>query len=255
MKDEKNESQWVCGSVDSICSLRAPVGKSWNQWRILDEWILRPDLICSLGGDCIAAAQIKVRGLRPFSLPFDWCSSNGAPAIENLAHQFEQGFTGFARRENMEPLPGIRFGYRDKFTGFGFIHHFKSEISQPGEFERFDAVLQRRLRRLRTAIESSSSVLFLVSRIFEIEEKCLWKMDEVCSRLWPQKKFQYALLTYNSRSAEVRHTEKFAVIRLLRDRTSYDMHEKVFEWSFLDGIQYSESAKRMHVALRDGGER
>ena len=30
------------------------------------------DLVCSLGGNCAAAFQLGFRGLRVFSLPFDW---------------------------------------------------------------------------------------------------------------------------------------------------------------------------------------
>ena len=152
----------------------------------------------------------------------------------------------------MEPIPNVRFGYKDKLTGFSFIHHFKAEITKPGEFERFDEVLQRRLTRLRKAIEMSKSVLFLVSRTWKIDEKCLRTMDSVCSRLWPEKKFQYVLVTYNSRPAEAHHDAKFGVIRLPRDRTWYDLHEKVFEWSFLDGIRYDEVATQMHTTLREG---
>ena len=192
--------------------------------------------------------------MRPFSLPFDWCSSDGAPAIEKLAHQFEVGFSGFAKKENMEPIPNVRFGYKDKLMGFSFIHHFKAEIAQPGEFERFDTVLQRRLARLRKAIEMSNSVLFLVSRTWKVDEKCLRTMDAVCSKLWPGKKFQYVFLTYNSQPAEVRHDAKFGVIRLPRDRTGYDLREKVFEWSFLDAIRYGEDAKRMHDMLAHEGK-
>ena len=238
-------------------SFRAPVvlrtpppGRSWDQWRVFDDWMLAPDLIVSLGGDCIAASQVRARGLRPFSLPFDWCcASGGACAIEKLAEQFESGFSGFARRENLEPIPGHRFGYKDKLTGFSFIHHFAAEITLPGEFERFDAVLQRRLTRLRKAIEQSNSVLFLISFVWKVDETCLRTMDSACSGLWPDKKFQYVMLTYNSLPAEARHDAKFGVIRLPRDRTAYDLQEKAFEWSFLDGIHYSDAAKRMHKSL------
>lgn len=245
------ESDWTL----CVVSRKSPSGRAWDGWRLFGDWGLSPDLIVSLGGDCIAASQIKVRGLRPFSLPFDWCSSDGASAIEKLAEQFATGFSGFAREENLEVIPGVRFGYKDTMTGYSFIHYFKAELSQPGEFKRFDTVLQRRLARLRKAIELSDSVLFLVSRTWKIDEKCLVAMDEDCERIWPGKTFRYVLLTYNSQPAEACHSEKFGVIRLPRDRTWYDLHEKVFEWSFLDGIRYSDSAKRWHGMLTDREER
>lgn len=247
-----NDLQSQDAVLDAITLCKAPQGQSWDRWRIFGDWNLAPDLIVSLGGDCLAASQIKVRGLRPFSLPFDWCSSDGAPAIEKLAHQFEVGFSDFARKANMEPIPNVRFGYKDRLTGFSFIHHFRAEIMKAGEYERFDDVLQRRLARLRKAIEMSKSVLFLVSRTWKIDEKCLRTMDSVCSRLWPGKRFQYILVTYNSRPAEMRHDAKFGVIRLSRDRTGYDLREKVFEWSFLDGIRYDDAATQMHTTLREG---
>ena len=58
-----------------------PNSAIWDRWRLMDADPLKVDMICSLGGDCIAASQQKLRGLRPYSLPFDWCFSDGAEAI------------------------------------------------------------------------------------------------------------------------------------------------------------------------------
>ena len=231
---------------------KAPAGKSWDRWRIFSDWNLQPDLICSLGGDCIAASQQKVRGLRPFSLPFDWCMSDGAAAIEKLAEQFAVGFSGFARRENLEPIPGSHFGYKDTKTGFSFIHHFKDKIEQEGEFERFDEILQRRISRLHRAIESSGTVLFLLSRTWKVDERCLRAVSNSCIKKWPGKKFQFVLVTYNSQPATIYHNDMYGVIRIPRDRTGYDLREKVFEWSFLDEIRYSAEAQKMHAVISEG---
>ena len=32
------------------------------------------------------------------------------------------------------------------------------------------------------------------------------------------------------------------VVRIPRDRTAYDMKERVFEWSFLDNVRFSENS-------------
>ena len=61
-----------------------PLDKGWDKWSVAEGHKLSVDLICSLGGDCLAASQQKIRGLRPFSLPFDWFLAEGGAVLTTL---------------------------------------------------------------------------------------------------------------------------------------------------------------------------
>lgn len=222
--------------VDFSSLYRKPPAVAWNNWRLMDASPLKVDMICSIGGDCIAASQQKLRGLRPYALPFDWCFSDGAEAVRNFAGQLECGFSGFALRPNLMSIPGVKFGYKDRATGYNFMHHFHAPLETAGEYERFREVLTRRINRLYSEIERSETVLFLLSRTFKMEEGCLDAVEDVCRRKWPQKKFFFAMATYNSLPSGVWTTGSRIVVRIPRDRNAYDMKEKVFEWSFLDNV-------------------
>lgn len=215
---------------------RKPVAATWNNWRLMDAAPLKVDMVCSIGGDCIAASQQKLRGLRPYALPFDWCFSDGAEAVRNFASQLECGFSGFALRPNLMPIPGVKFGYKDRATGYNFMHHFHAPLEAAGEYERFREVLMRRIDRLYAEIERSDTILFLLSRTFKMEEGCLDAVEDVCKRKWPKKRFFFAMATYNSLPSGVWATSSRIVVRIPRDRNAYDMKEKVFEWSFLDNV-------------------
>ena len=214
-----------------------PAGREWNGWSIMDDRKLTVDMICSLGGDCIAASQQKLRGLRPYALPFDWCFADGETAVVNLARQLRCRFAGMALKENLRPIQGIKNGYKDIATGYNFIHHFKSAIEEPGEYERFREVFDRRVNRLVEGIERSSEILFIVSRVYRLHTGCLREFGKVCHELWPGKRFHFILATYNSNESVVQHDGEMMVVRIARDRTSYDVKEKVFEWSFLDNVK------------------
>ena len=226
-----------CTAPTSLTALyRKPPSAAWNGWRLMDAAPIRVDMICSIGGDCIAASQQKLRGLRPYALPFDWCFSDGAEAVRNFAHQLDCRFTGFALRENLVPIPGVRLGYKDRATGDNFMHHFHAPLEEKGEYERFREVLARRINRLYSEIERSGTVLFLLSRTFKLDENCLDAVEEVCRRKWPEKRFFFILATYNSQPSGVWASGNRFVVRIPRDRNSYDIREKVFEWSFLDNV-------------------
>lgn len=227
-----------------------PAGSAWNAWSVLNDLRLEVDMICSIGGDCIAASQQKLRGLRHYSLPFDWCFSDGEDAIRRFAEELDRDFEGFAKKENLRAIPSVRFGYKDIATGYNFMHHFQADVDAPGEYERFRAVLDRRLNRFRAEISRSHSILFILSRTFRLDESCLRKVQEVCQRKWPDKRFYFILATYNSKDVMEIQGNDFAIIRIARDRTRYDIHEKVFEWSFLDNVKYTEETTAYFKTLK-----
>ena len=199
-------------------------------------------MICSLGGDCIAASQLRNRNLRPYSLPFDWCFSDGESAILRFAEQLSVGFRDFALRENMKPIPNLKFAYKDVRTGYNFMHHFHAPRVAPGEYARFRETLDRRMTRLFAEIERSRTILFLLSRTYRINEACVREVEKVCRRRWPEKEFYFILATYNSSPASIAYEDHLTAVRISRDRNDYDLKEKVFEWSFLDNVHFTQRA-------------
>ncbi|MCR5839069.1 MAG: papain-like cysteine peptidase, partial [Kiritimatiellae bacterium] len=53
------------------------------------------DLIFSLGGNCAAAHNLKIRRLRPYSLPFDWTYMVDERPIAWLISAIDSHMSGF----------------------------------------------------------------------------------------------------------------------------------------------------------------
>ena len=241
----------ACGGLPSFEEVffKAPAQRAWDRWTLMDDKPLVVDMIFSVGGDCIAAFQQRNRNLRPYSLPFDWCFSDGEAALANFASMLDNGFRDFALLENMQAIPGIKFGYKDVKSGYSFIHHFKASIETPGEYSRFDGVLRRRIGRFYAEIERSQSILCLLSRTWMLKDSCLDPLRNVMRKKWPGKKFHYVIVTYNSTPPQVETYGDVSIVRIPRDRTAYDMKERAFEWSFLDNVRFSEDATAHFKAM------
>lgn len=89
------------------------------------------DLIVSLGGSCAEANQLKVRGLRLVSYPFDWIFTKEATSLERLVDCFREDFANWMIPENLVEIDpaeydphAAKYQYRDSFTGYRFIHDF-----------------------------------------------------------------------------------------------------------------------------------
>lgn len=57
------------------------------------------DLIVSLGANCSVAHNLRFRGLRPVSLPFDWCYFVDDVSIHFWIDEVGHGFPGLLKRE------------------------------------------------------------------------------------------------------------------------------------------------------------
>ena len=224
---------------------KTPASKARDRWRIMDNHPPVVDMIFSVGEDCIAVFQQRNRN----SLSFDWCFSDGEAALASFASMLDNGFQDFALWENMQAIPAVRFGYKDVKSGYSFIHHFKASIETPGEYSRFDEVLRRRIGRFYAEIERSRSILCLLSRTWKLKDSCLDPLRNMLKKRWPGKNFHYAIVTYNSTPPQVETNGDVSIVRIPRDRTAYDMKERVFEWSFLDNVRFSEDAAARFKAM------
>lgn len=94
------------------------------------------DLIVSLGGNCSAAAQLNMRGLRQEALPFDWVYVVDERPFIWLAEHVGDRWRDLCLKENLQEItPGHaewsaehadRVQYVDRESGYRFVNHFNS---------------------------------------------------------------------------------------------------------------------------------
>ncbi len=119
------------------------------------------DEIISLGHSCQVATQLKRKGLRESSFPYDWLVSEN---MDSIITDFENGFTNFFRLEDLV-LDGICDECSrvvDKRTNYIYQHIFQVGLSIEEEFPRVKEILQRRVCRLLHILnDKDKSVLFI----------------------------------------------------------------------------------------------
>ena len=209
------------------------------------------DAIISLGGNCGAASQLRMRGLRPFSLPFDWTYMTGPESIEWLCRGFESGFADFCLRENLEPIAheasGLApFKYRDRASGYSFIHHFWTSIdTEKGYHVTYD-ILRRRVDRLQKTLERGSSFLFILATNFEYDPSLAVRLLGAIRRCHPGKTVDMRVMQHcakfdNPLTLAERWPDDlpFEGGRYARRIFTYDFSRTDTEWEFLDSLSLS----------------
>lgn len=210
------------------------------------------DLICSLGGNCSAAHNLKIRGLRNFSLPFDWCYIKNEKPIEYLTEGFENGFKNFLLKKNLEELKGNEYNeahvscaqYKDSYTGYYFVNHFEKDKSLDDTYDFVYAKLRKRLNRLLEKIKQSQNILFLLSVNFGINIDSIMKLNSVLRDLYPDKNIEFICIAFNENKNEEIIYDNVKYKKYTRDVNVYDFINTNFEWAFLDDIQLRENKKR-----------
>jgi hypothetical protein len=129
------------------------------------------DVIFSLGGNCCVAHNLRVRGLRQVSLPFDWCYMKTTRPIEYLCEGFKNNFQDFLLKENLVPLTGEEYNnshtnkaqYKDIHTGYYWVNHFPLGKDLSESYVEVYTKIRRRLDRLLSLIENGQHILCLFS--------------------------------------------------------------------------------------------
>lgn len=209
------------------------------------------DLIVSLGGNCSAALQIRMRGLRVFSLPFDWLFMEDPRPIEYLADGFEKGFSDFMLKENLLPHTdgwqgGVaKFKYKDAHTGFCFIHHFHKSIDEPGGYEAVASVMRHRINRLMSKIGLSSRILLILTTDFPFDVALAEKMIAKIRSQYPDKEIDFHMMQFGVVFDDPAIAgRKFVGMPFTgglyaRAKSSYDIEKTSAEWAFLDEVALS----------------
>lgn len=199
------------------------------------------DLICSMGGNCAAANNLKLRDLRPYSLPLDWIAMVDLRPLKYLPEGFRTNFKGLALKENMEPITDANLyayqeghgQFRDKVTGFDFIHHFTPNMDN---YESAIAVFHKRCVRFMEQLKQMKSVLFVLSTRFEFDLKYIKEIDKTLKELYPNCQFDYEIMQFYASKNGQETIDNIHVQYIMREFNSYDFDKSNYEWSFLDNV-------------------
>jgi len=218
------------------------------------------DLIVSLGANCSAAANMKRRGLRRCSLPFDWLYVTDDRPLLWLSEHLQDGLRGFCLKENLVRITpehpewsatdARKFKYIDTGTGYRFIHLFRRPIEGTDEYECVLPVLRKRIDRMYELVGKSQRVLLLLATGKQLGDGALRKVKEAFERRFPHTSFTMEFLKFDDapfnevKSSERSPAEGIRIVEVPRAINEYDFSVTNFEWSFLDEMALSERVVR-----------
>jgi len=210
------------------------------------------DLIVSLGANCSAAANLRRRGLRRCSFPFDWLYVMDEGPLDWLSAHLQDGLRDFCRKENLVRITpensewsaaDIRkFKYIDTESGYRFVHLFRRPIEDTDEYERVMPILRKRIARMYELIGKSRRVLLLLATGKPLDDAALMRVKAAFERQFPATAFSVEFLKFEDaafnavKSTERSPADGIHVVEVARAINEYDFSVTNFEWSFLDDM-------------------
>lgn len=223
------------------------------------------DAIVSLGGNCAAASQLRIRGLRPYALPFDWTYMDGPETITWLARGFRNGFSDFCLQKNLIPIvredfSGIApFRYKDCVSGYNFIHHFWKDAKTEEGYKSAYNVLRRRVDRLLEVVKRSRSLLFVLGTDFEYDPLLASDFLETLRKDYSDKiidmhVIQCQVIFINPLAIAEKWPSDmpFAGGRYAESMSSYDYSKTDSKWGFLDSLMLANGNVSKKIGRFDG---
>ncbi len=208
------------------------------------------DLICSLGGNCSAAHNLRYRGMRKFSLPFDWLYINSMKPIEYLSEGFKDNFENFCKKENLKQIEQNNshmdfVSYADTYTGYYFVNHFTRPVENTDEFEIFNAKNQLRIKRLLNKLSSAKSALFILNTYTEMNTANeLKKLNDVLKQKYPNLSIDFYVLEFQCNNDEHFVESNITINKYKRTMTSEEFHTTSDAWDFLGKVGKLELTKK-----------
>lgn len=219
------------------------------------------DLVCSLGGNCSCAANLKALKKRLYSLPFDWTYILSTKPIVYLAEGFKDNFKNFLLKENLEILSysenDKRFhkdkvGYFDKYTNYYFVNHFLKDIDKyPSEYNKVYSKMRKRINRLTTLIKKANRILFVLSINFDDNYETIMQLDCVLKDLYPNKEFNFIILHFNSNEDSEIKLDNITIYKYKRSYLLSDFIQTINpEWNFLKDIKIKNNENVFYRILQ-----
>lgn len=231
--------------------------RNWTkaELRMNDNQKKTYDLVVSLGGNCSAAHNLRFRGLRPVSLPFDWCYLVDAQPIRFWIDEVARGFPNLLKKEHLrEILPGDKeFApahsdvkqYVDTGSGYRFVNHFHRTIDEPGEYDTVFEMIHKRANRLVSAFERGGSFLLVLATPVDVPIELLKRLVETCSERFGNSHFDLRYCHFEQgHDTEQNLGGGIIVQNVGRRMNDYDFLKTNWEWHFLDNI--AVRTKRTH---------
>lgn len=211
------------------------------------------DLVVSLGANCSAAGNMKRRGLRRCSLPFDWLYMVDERPLFWLAEHLQDGLRDFCRKENLVRITpenpewsatdAKKFKYIDTESGYRFVHLFRQPVETSDEYERVIPILRKRIARMYELVGRAQNVLLLLATGKPLGDAALKTVREAFAHRFPQTSFDLEFLKFEDaifnevKAVEHSPEEGIHVREITRAVNEYDFSLTNFEWSFLDGVR------------------
>ena len=211
---------------------------------------MKYDLVLSLGGSCAVANQLKVRGLRLFSLPFDWLYCTSYHSLEALAIAFKNDFVYWMVDQNMEEMlasdyekNAARFQYVDRLTGYRFIHDF----SQPKEviLHEVREKYQQRIHRLQEYLKCADSIALCFDSNFSNCEVPLQMLRRILlEKFGENKKIDCYWVEFAASSHAITQKDAWNHYQYTHAKPEYIFKEyPTFEFSFMDSFELTSKFK------------
>lgn len=215
------------------------------------------DLICSLGGNCSVAHNLEYKGLRYYSLPFDWCYIKNDKPIDYLCVGFKDNFKNFLLKENLAPLVGDEYNnshttraqYKDIYTGYYFVNHFTKNANFDEDYKNVYEKMRRRLERLQDKIELGENILFILAASISVDIAKIIELKNVLNQKYPNKSFDFYILLFKQKEDKIVNIDSITIKYLKRCENDSDYNTTNSDWNFLDGIVLNKHNSLVSVLI------
>lgn len=213
------------------------------------------DLICSLGGNCSVAHNLKYRNLRDCAYPFDWTYFESDEAIYQLADNFKNKFENYMKKENLQEL-SINIHHTDKIQYFDNVgkiiwaNQFNFKIDENDKkYNEIKNKFERRFNRLIEHIECAHKILFIFAIKYETELNAYKYLLTELKKLYPNKEIDIKVLSFNSKKNEQIKKDYIEINYYQRNQNDYDFYHTNYEWAFLDNLKLNKKKKRSRMTF------
>ena len=218
------------------------------------------DMIVSLGGNCYVAAQLRHRGMRPYSLPLDWTYIKGPEYVAKLPELIRTKFADFCIYENMKDIgePEMEVGkptykFEDTLTGFGFVHQFHAPLTDKEGFAVDRAIIQKRIDRMYKNVSQSKRVLFVLETSFTFDEAIIRSIYEALRDTFANTEVDLRVMQFGGKSlvdADIGPHIHFT--RHIRPSSlESEVYGTAAEWNWLDELRLANRPKAAELRKRN----
>lgn len=221
---------------------------------------LKYDLVVPFGFNCVSAAQLRLRGLRVMSMPFDWVAWDGDNGFVNRLGMLQSNFKDWLNGDNLT-VASLNGGDNhvvvyDRKYGISFPHDFVGgkigTPPEPDELKRICEKYSRRASRMMDAIKGSDSVLFVITHDSGfVGIDVVRHIREKLQAVFPQKNIDIFCVSFDAIKYDTIMEDGIVIQYVARPmKVSYDVLIKSVEFSWLDGVVLTDKNKSFGERLR-----